>query len=381
MNDIIGRRKAEYEPLIEDFKKEICGLNLQNVTGPHFPCVGECYESAKYKFAFCGMETYGWDSLEDMMRQDANSYLANGDNRINTYQHVTWVSNWNATFWGFIFKFLARFYNVDLNKLVEDENDNALRSILKSIVWCNSNSIERYEVSSKANGADVKVWEAVKQASKKFDDLNRIINFCAPKVVFIFCKNVGEKYIVNDETISRIHSVDVKRKNNVLRLENENPKYKYYYLRDSSTHVFHLPHPTWIGIYSGYGQDAYIDSLIESIKNYHIWDILPESNKDWNAVTTEINKGSVDYKYLLVSSIAHALTLNGAIMCGGDFGKIFNINDIPTQYGTPYSEEGGRGIYTLISNAYWYYHNKGDYQTAYEIARSFVKKNGEYAYE
>ncbi len=377
MDDIIGRRKAEYEPLIEDFKKEISGLNLQNVTGPHFPCVGECYEEAKYKFVFCGMETYGWDSLEDLMKQDANKYLVNGDNRINTYQPIEWISNWNATFWGFIFKFLAKFYNTDLDKLVYDENDAASRSILKSIIWCNSNAIERFGVTCEHNGVDINVWNAVKRASKKFDDLIRVVNFCAPKVIFVLCK-AAEEYIVNDEEISRIYGVDAKQKNNVLKLKHENPQYTYYYLRNSLTHVFLLPHPRWMGQFSGYGQDAYIDTLIESIKNYHIWDALPKSNKDWNIVTEDFIRNP-DKPYQLMASIAHSLTLSNAVMYGGDLGRLFNMNGFRTG-NAKYSEDGGRGVFSVIKYAYKYYHNRGDYQTAYEIARSFVNKNGEYSY-
>ena len=32
-------------------------------------------------------------------------------------------------------------------------------------------------------------------------------------------------------------------------------------------------------------------------------------------------------------------------MYGDDWGKVFNQNDVRTQYGALFSEEGGRGIY------------------------------------
>ena len=75
MKDIISRRNAEYSPLIECFKNDIKGVNIQGITGPHFPGVGECYDKAKYKFAFCGMETYGWNSMDSFMKQNADLYL------------------------------------------------------------------------------------------------------------------------------------------------------------------------------------------------------------------------------------------------------------------------------------------------------------------
>ena len=94
MDKIIDRRNAEYNPLIENFKNEIKGLNVKGLTGPHFPCVGECYEKAKYKFAFCGMETYGWTSLQDLMdTKNASDYLEMGDSNLNNLDPIDWISN------------------------------------------------------------------------------------------------------------------------------------------------------------------------------------------------------------------------------------------------------------------------------------------------
>ncbi len=382
MKDIISRRNAEYSPLIECFKNDIQGVNIQGITGPHFPGVGECYENAKYKFAFCGMETYGWNSMESFIQQDADAYLSNSDNCLNSYEHLGWASNWHATFWGFIFQFLAKFYHADFDKLIGDENNKSLRSILKSFVWANSNCIERFEVTSEGKGADFASWETVKDASRNVDDLNHIINSCAPKVVFIIYSGANENYILNETTLSNIYGKNFDQKRNVLKLHKDNPKYNYYYLRNSSTHIFHLPHPTWMGLYSGIGIEAYVDSLIKDIKDYNIWDSLPNSCEDWKGLNKfENNKSSIDFKSELIASIAHSLTHNNTVMYGGDMARLFNMNEILTQRGDHYSEYGGQGIYRVISNAWAYYYNKGDYQTAYEIARSFVNKNGEYAYE
>lgn len=329
------------------------------------------------------METYGWSSMEEFMKQDACDYLSECDSCLNNYKHLGWASNWHATFWGFVFKFLAKFYNADFNKLISDKDDTNLRSILKSFVWGNSNAIERFEVSSKGDGADPTAWMAVKEASKKFDDLNHIINSCAPKVVFIIYSGANEDYILNETTLSHIYGEGFSQRKNRLKLHNEEPRYDYYYLRNSSTHVFHLPHPTWMGVFSGIGIDTYIDSILKDIDNYHIWDAMPDSSEDWidKSISESDIKSSIDFKYELVASLAHSLTGSNVVMCGGDLGRLFNLNGVQTQYGTNYSDEGGRGIYKVISSAWSYYYNRGDYQTAYEIARSYVKKNGEYAYE
>ena len=381
MNNILERRNEEFVPLIRNFKKEIEGLELQGITGPHFPGVGECYENAKYKFAFCGMETYGWGYMEDFMKQDSYDYLSDCDSCLNGYEHLGWASNWHATFWGFVFKFLAKFYKADFDNLINDDKDATLRSILKSFIWANSNCIERYEVTSKWEGANLASWEAVKSASRKIDDLNHIINSCTPKVVFIVYSGASEDYILNETTLSNIFGSNFDQKRNVLKLQKESPKYNYYYLRNTSTHVFHLPHPTWMGLYSGIGLDAYVDSLIKDFENYNIWDSLPISCEDWKGEDlSNEDKSSSNFKHELIASIARSLTQKDVVMYGGDLAKLFNMNEILTQRGDLYSEEGGQGIYRVISNAWTYYHNRGDYQTAYEIARSFVNKNGEYAY-
>ncbi len=76
------------------------------------------------------------------------------------------------------------------------------------------------------------------------------------------------------------------------------------------------------------------------------------------------------------------LTAHNLVMSGKELQGLFNNNGILTTYGTPFGENGERGIYTVIRNAWWYYQNiKHDYQTAYDIARSFVNKDGEYAYD
>lgn len=382
MKNIIDRRNAEFIPLIEGFKKELAQLNIKGITGPHFPGVGECYENAKYRFAFCGMETYGWNEMQDFMSRDANDYLKDSDDCLNQFQPLGWASNWHATFWGFVFKFLARFYHVDFCKLVDkNASDKEVQSILKSFVWAQANSIERYEVTSQWAGAEQQAWNAVKTASRKFDDLNHIINSCAPKVVFIVYSGANEDYFMNDDTLSSMYNVDAKHRKNCLRLSHAEIKYDYYYLRNSSTHVFKLPHPTWMGLYSGIGIDAYVDSLIKDIETYHIWDSLPVDQDVFIFPKAEENHLClIDEKYHIIASIAHSLTQNNIVMYGGDIASLFKMNNILTQYGAEYSEDNSRGIFKVISNAWKYYYDKGDFQAAYEIARSFVNKYGEYAY-
>ena len=383
LTSVIERRNVEYAPLIETFKKEVAGLNINGITGPHFPAIGECYAESKYKFAFCGMETYGWYSLESMLPMDNIEYLREIDKCIDNFEYLGWATNYHATFWGFVLKFFSKFFNVDFNRMRNiDDADEDIKSIMKSFIWANANAIERFGVSSESQGANYDNWAKVKNASKSFDDINHILNACAPRVVFIIYRNVDEKYYLNDSSLSEIYGVDESNRLNVLRLRNDELMYDYLYLRNSNTHIFKMPHPTWMGRFSGIGIDRFVDSLIADIKTYQVWDTYPASQKEWKIDNKqEIDKSSRENKFRIVASIAHSLVQNSAVMCGQDPASIFNMNGIFAQNGTPYAEDSGRGIYKLISSAWAYYHEKGDYQTAYDIARSYVNKNGEYAYE
>lgn len=382
--NVIDRRNCEYSQLIEDFKKEVKGVNVQGVTGPHFPGVGSNYCRAKYKFAFCGIETYGWNSMESFMEMSPEKYLMDTDSCIDSLEFLKWADNLHATFWGFVLQFFSEFYKVDLKDLTSanSKNGNAL-DVLKSFVWANANSIERFEVSSKGQGANLADWEQVKNASAKFDDLNHIINSCHPKVIFLLSSGTDVNSIISDESLSNIYNIAPSNKSNILKIAHkEGIPYDYYYLRNTDTHLFKLPHPTWMGLYSGIGIDKYVYSIIQDLSNYMIWKSLPKGPDDWEDETVAcVDKSSRDNKFHIIATLAHDLTANNLVMSGVELAKIFNINNVKTQYGSSYSENGGRGIYHVITSAWSYYqYEKKDYQTAYEIARSFVKQNGDYAY-
>lgn len=376
--NLIDKRDAEYVPLIEKFKKGIKDIYVNGITGPFLPGVGNCYQNAKYKIAFCGMETYGWLSLETFLKEDNYSLIRVSDDSLNSNKYLGWRSNDHTTFWGFILKFLATFYKVDFNDLVNNKYPNLLHSFL----WGNSNAMERYEISS--SGSEYKNWELAKKASKDFDDLNHIINSCAPKVVMILYSNVDDNYFLNEETISRIYGINVSDRKKILKIQDETMKemkYAYYYVRESDTHIFQMPHPRWMGQFSGIGFDKYINIIINDFKKYHIWNHLPDSAEDWESNSKNfIDKQSTEFKYNLIASIAHMLTENNIKMKGEQIGTLLNTNNILTSYGTPYSDDGGRGVFTLIRKSYHYFYDRKDYQTAYEIARSFVNKNGVCAY-
>lgn len=376
LNDIQERRNVEYRQIIEDFKNKIADAKKDGLPCPHIPGVGLNYYKAKYKFAFCGIETYGWESLSDFFNQPIDELIGMTDKYLNNLDYLKWMSNDHATFWAFILKFFAKFYNIDFTKLKKGE----YKDILTSFVWANCNSLERYEVSSKANGAEHCDWEFVKNSSKDFDNVNHIIDAFKPKVIFILNTKIDKENYFKD--ISILKDTSFENETRFIEFQSNSIPYIYYYDSKKGTHIFKLPHPTWIGLYSGIGFDKYIDTILNDIKRYSIWKKLPCSEADFEDTNTheEINKSSMDYKRKTIASIAHYLVANDLVLSGNELRGLFNLNGIKTDYGADYAESG-RGIYTLIRSTYDYYYNLKERQVAYEIARAFVNKDGEYAYE
>lgn len=375
----------QYAPLIEQFINGISGLDVTGIPAPHIPIMGQSYEAAKYKIAFLGMETYGWTDINEfceIARKDLNEAVTYDENTINSLEYLNWASNYISTFWGFVLKFLAKFYNIlDFNSFIGNKKIQVYKDILTSFVWGETNSIERYHVSAGPNNVNPKIWEVVKRNSICFDSVNNLIKSVAPKLIFILSRNVDKEYILNDDAV-RAFGVPVENKKEILSLNvNEDMKIRYHYLRDDNVHIIALPHPTWMGVYSHFSIDKYVDKVIELINQYQIWTSLPATANDWKGEVIDINKSSIEYKRKFIADLARVLVENRLVMSGKELQLLLNRNQIKTQYGSAYSESGGRGVHKLISNVWAFYHGNKEFQTAYNIARAFVNQNGEYAYE
>ena len=380
MEDLKERLKEQYAPLVEQFVKEINELNVTGIPAPHIPIMGKNYVSAKYKMAFIGMETYGWEDINLFLktaRESCGDAVFLMESTINNFEHLGWAKNYHATFWGFVFKFIAQFYKVGFDDLV---NQKAYPELLRSFVWGNTNSIERYHVTAASNAVDQKTWEKVKKASICFDSINNIVKSANPRLFFVLNSSVDRDYIESDDSIRQL-GVPVENKKSVMKhVVDDKRKIVYYYLRDDNVHIISMPHPTWMGLYSGFGLDSYVDIAIDLIHEYNIWDSIPESHNDWKGETQEINKSSISFKRALIADLAATLMKNNLVMSGRELQALLNMNHVLTQYGSSYSEGGGRGIHRLITQVWKYYYEKKDYQTAYNISRAFVNQNGEYAW-
>lgn len=374
LGSIKERQKEEYIPLIKDFIDQVKGLDVTGITEPHIPSIGEYYENCRYKIAFCGMETNGWGSLSNFVENEPYKIIQETNDTINDLEFLTWKKNDHATFWAFVLKFLSALYKLPYKELAEGKYPE----VLKSFIWANTNSIERFEVSAKDNGADKGMWEKVKEASLPFDNLNHLINVAKPNIVFMLYKEAPEKFFLDMNN----GYMGLNFQNKQTYFKQENSEYRYYYRRDSDTHIFCLSHPTWMGLH-GKRIEYYVQRVINDINTYHVWNFMPEDLEKglWFYPIEQMDKSSMAYKCEFIASLASFLIENKSVMSGKELQTLLNRNNIKTNSGEEYSENGGRGIYNLITQVWNYYYYNNDFQIAYNIARSFVKQNGEYAYE
>ncbi|MFY9161495.1 MAG: hypothetical protein WAN96_03215 [Paludibacteraceae bacterium] len=365
------RISNQYKKPLTDFAREIKELEMDGIPAPHIPIAGTNYDRCEYKMAFMGMETYGWAEMDVFMSAiEKDPYSA-------AIKYAEWLNPKFAinqsnpqTFFGFILTFLSEFYKIDSKQI---KNKTNLSPVLTSYIWGETNAIERYEVTAKTKGVSHQVWQEVKKSSKRFDSINHIIEATKPKVVFILYKYVNKNYLFDINDSISFGDKAEKNEKAVFKYPKPDPecKYDYYFLREQQTHVFVLPHPRWIGMNGGH--KMYAQSIIKFMENNKIWPQLPTKSEDWEIK----NQNTDERRKRFIADIAKTLVKNNSKMYVPDLASLLNLNEIKTKYGAKY--KGGRGTYTLIRSTYDYYQTN-DPQTALNIARAFVKPNGEYAY-
>ena len=85
-------------------------------------------------------------------------------------------------------------------------------------------------------------------------------------------------------------------------------------------------------------------------------------------------------KKYYIWQLAAFLSTHKMIMSGEELAEHLNRNEFLTSYGTEY--QGGRGTYTLIREAWnWLNNDLHLSEEAAKVAESFVKPNGDHAWE
>ncbi|HON98705.1 MAG TPA: hypothetical protein PK222_10715 [Bacteroidales bacterium] len=356
---MIKEYQDKYEQLLAAFLEKVSNINTAGIPAPHIPSVGELYEKAKYRIAFFGMETKGWGDLDDLIKnhykttEQAFKYLTEDFREL---EFVNWTNNFGTSFFNYVLLFLARFYNIDDWKLLR--SDERYEYILKTFIWGNTNSIERYNVSAEQNGVLIQNWEMVKNASSVFDKAEYILKTCKPNILLVLNWKESEDWLCDNDAVSK--------------KEELGDHLYYYYLSNTNTHVYWLAHPRWLSINIGFNES--INSIIQDInqRGIHVTDIV-------DPLVHQLENNRIQSKYEYIGELAEFLARNNKIMSGYELAQHLNRNGFRTSYNTNYL--GGRGTYKLIKDCYNYYSELKKQQVADSIANSFVDANGNYAYK
>lgn len=249
-----------YEPLVKKFIEEIKDVNKQNLPEPFIPVCGTNYESSSYKIAFVGWETRNNLSLTEFYE----SAKKNPGEALNRFYEIidleedfnltNYANNFGTGFWNFIFKFLAKLINEEWKEIKQKKHPE----ILKSFVWGNLDSIERYEVSAKGACGNSQEWEKVKKASNIFDNAEVFIEALKPKLIIVLQWQEDDLWIKGIKNIE--HEIIV------------GDYLEYYHLKDSDTHIYWTRHPRGFTVDK---IDEYISRIFISINEKNIFPKYP----------------------------------------------------------------------------------------------------------
>lgn len=277
-----------YSPLWIDFINKLKDVNLCNCPEPHLPVFGDDYENSEYKIAFVGIDTVKACSLADCINYDISDALFMWEEEFSNLEFVDWEKKYN--FWKLIFNFLAAFYDIPVEEL--KSKSKRVEKILKSFIWANVNSIERFEVTSKNKGVKLEDWNKVKEASIVFDSAINIIKSLEPKIIVV----------TNWKTPNEWFNFGLESS---LKFEDVNDNLRYGYIKETETHIFWTKHPRYL-IINDYCDDVIVQ-ILSLISKYKIYISYPgmKRNEVLKTIVEDleiVNKSLSDLDLQLITS-------------------------------------------------------------------------------
>lgn len=230
MLNLQARFDCFFAPRAVDFASAVGAIDPSGIPEPHLPHWGSLYENAPLKIGVIGRDTRSWGEMKDFLdavRVSSTEAVNRGRNEFDSLEFTNWTNNFGTTFWDTSLKILAGLHGIaDWKRLKRREEETILRSFL----WANVNSVERYEVTPKTKGVPYETWRQIKDASEQhFDSFNGILNIFHPDIVILMNWDRGEKFM------------DV-----VLDWEEFGDHLAYAFCETTKTHIFMTAHPTWL---------------------------------------------------------------------------------------------------------------------------------------
>lgn len=280
--DTITSIEKKYTELVDQFcSDEICKIarnypfiDHNQAPAPFLPIIGSGYDCAKIKVAVYGMETYHWHDLSKFVDKfqrakkdgkanplaivkaytDGNINGERNDNhkvqRFHVHHGTEYDNGSSFGFWTFAYSALAYIYygTNDIEKLKSDPDK------LKSFIWGNVNSYEKYKVTWKNLGVDSNKtldkktdWKKVfDSASRYFDSATPILQYARPQIMVVFYWGMTREWLTGDKDKKWQDSEKVDlhwEQFNCKKKEILSQYIKCYYLSQTGTYVLKTMHP------------------------------------------------------------------------------------------------------------------------------------------
>jgi len=196
MADLYQKFEAEFIPRIQAFIETVENLDTSGIPEPHFPHWGVDYADTPVRIGIIGRDTRSWGHMPafiEAVKSDPQQALYRGKGEFDALDFTGWTNNFGRTFWDTSMKVLAALHGVEDWKSLKRRE---LTAPLRSFFWANVNSVERFEVSPRANSVPWDVWRKVKSASEHhLDSFRAILDILRPQVVFLMNWDPGDHFL------------------------------------------------------------------------------------------------------------------------------------------------------------------------------------------
>jgi hypothetical protein len=182
------------------------------------------------KVAVIGRDTRYWGDMRHFIqaaKESPDEAILRGKGEFDALDFTGWTNNFGKTFWDTSMKILAGIHGVsDWKSLKRREEE----SVLRSFMWANVNSVERYEVTPQENQVPWDIWRKVKDASEEYlDSFKNILEIFTPNVVVLMNWDPGA------------HFIDF-----YIKWDEFGNHQAYAFYEPSKTHIIATAHPTWL---------------------------------------------------------------------------------------------------------------------------------------
>lgn len=371
---------VKFEQVYREKVNQFCKMLLdyaapeayRGIPMPFFPMCGKEYYFALKKIGFIGIETLGWGQLEMFLKNySEEKYDFQWDRE--GFQNLDFL-NWGTTkrleFWHFWLLILSLVYGLQLKDLQQGK----CNLLLDGFVWGNCNSIETARsktiVCAENEGRLGIGYQYAKKTSEElFDHIELMDQVYEMDAVIIACKDfrrfIGGAF---DELPCDCKNIRVYKKKHGKLL------------------VFQCNHPH--GSVKTGGPELNAREIRDLLQKYKLFCPLPDVLK--NGLSNEAKGILVDKlrklreergngaKFEAVAIVAKELHNQNSCMQAAELCNLLNESGFRNQQGGEYTGQA-RGPCSLVRYAYRCYEDAHP-GIAEDIAVSFTRKNGMYAY-